>query len=192
MRPESNLPRNHFTTQNRSLESKQTSVLFIVFDTFFKVTLDYACLLLWNTNDISQISIKNSITNPKPSQTQFLTGTLFFSVFCLIFGASLMQHFLLWFLMSARNLMYDSRLGWVLVLEPFFFCLLSLLLLLLPSLSFCSVRCHVTRVVPKALIKSQSRAAAVNGDHQRPSYPISRPPNSSLDGKIAHSTAIRR
>ena len=131
------------------------------------------------------------INGSRKSIQSSVTSSPFFS-FCLIFGASLMQHFLLWFLMSARNLMYDSRFRLLVGLgsSPQFFCLLSLLL---PSLSFCSVRCcHVTRVVPKALIKSQSRAAAVNGDHQRPSYPISRPPNSSLDGKIAHSTAIRR
>ena len=73
VRPESNLPRNHFTTQNRSLEQKQMFVLFIVFDNFFKVTLVYLYLLLWNTNVIVRNSIKDSITYPKHSQIHFRT-----------------------------------------------------------------------------------------------------------------------
>ena len=52
-------------------------VLFIVFDNFFKVALVYACLLLWNTNVISQISIKNLITYPMRSQIHILTDTLY-------------------------------------------------------------------------------------------------------------------
>ena len=67
--------------RNHSLKQKLTSVLFIVFDNFFKVTLFYASLLLWNTNAICRISIKNYITYPKHSQIHFLTDTLAYTVF---------------------------------------------------------------------------------------------------------------
>ena len=60
VRPESNSSHNQCTT-NRLLEQKLTSVLFIVFDNFFKVTLLYLYLLLWNTNVIFRISIINFI-----------------------------------------------------------------------------------------------------------------------------------
>ena len=62
--------------QIRSLGLKITDVLFIVFDNFFKVTLVYACFLIWNMNAISRISIKNSFTFPKQSQIHFLMETL--------------------------------------------------------------------------------------------------------------------
>ena len=62
--------------QNCSLEQKLASVQFIAFDNFFKVAFVYACLLLWNTKAISQISIKNFITYVKHSQIHFQTGTL--------------------------------------------------------------------------------------------------------------------
>ena len=64
----------NITPQNCSLEQKLTSVQFIVFDNFFKVAFVNACLLLWNMNGISRISIKNSITYPNQSQIHFLTG----------------------------------------------------------------------------------------------------------------------
>ena len=64
--------------RNRSLEQKVISALFIVFENFFKITLVYACLLLWNTNAISRISIKNSITHPKNSHRHLLTGILMY------------------------------------------------------------------------------------------------------------------
>ena len=64
------------------LEQKLTFVLFIFSDKFFKVTLEYACLLLWNTNAISRISIKNSMTYPKHSQIHFLTGNLLHTRSC--------------------------------------------------------------------------------------------------------------
>ena len=60
---------------NHSLELKLTSVIFIVFDNFFKLTIFYVCLLLWNTNAISRISITNSIIYPKHNQIHFHTGT---------------------------------------------------------------------------------------------------------------------
>ena len=62
--------------QNCPLEQKLASVQFIVVDNFFKVSFVYACLLLWNTKAISQISIKNFITYVKHSQVHFRTGTL--------------------------------------------------------------------------------------------------------------------
>ena len=45
--------------------------VFIAFDNFFKETLFYAYLLLWNTNAISLISIENSIRFPKHNQIHF-------------------------------------------------------------------------------------------------------------------------
>ena len=66
--------------QNRLLKQKWTSILFIVFDNFIKVTPCSACLLIWNMKAIFRISIKNSITYPKHSQIHFLVGTLFFLV----------------------------------------------------------------------------------------------------------------
>ena len=65
-----------FAWQNCSLEQKLISVWFIVFDNFFKVAFVIACLLLWNTNDISQIIIKNFITYAKHRHIHYLTGTL--------------------------------------------------------------------------------------------------------------------
>ena len=59
-----------------SIKQKFISVQFILFDNLFKVALVYACLLLWNTNVVSWISIKNFITYPKHSQIHFLTDTL--------------------------------------------------------------------------------------------------------------------
>ena len=41
-----------------------------------KQPLFLACLLLWNRNVFSWISIKNSITYPKHSQIHFITATL--------------------------------------------------------------------------------------------------------------------
>ena len=69
--------------QNLSLEQKLTFIRFIVVDNFFKVALVYACVLLWNTNVISQISIENFIKYPKHSQIHFLTDTLLSSI-CLV------------------------------------------------------------------------------------------------------------
>lgn len=129
---------------------------------------------------------------PKSIQSSLTSFFSFFVCVLISFGASLMQHFLLWFLMSARNLMYDSRLG--LKLSSARFSLLS-------SFVFCRSFFFFSFFLLSAMLQEsflkpwlKVRAAAppaVNGDHQRPSYPISRPPNSSLDGKIAHSTAIR-
>ena len=67
--------------RNRSLKQKLTSVLFIVFDNFFKVNLFYTSLLLWNMNAICWISSKKFITYPKHSQIPFLTDTLAYTVF---------------------------------------------------------------------------------------------------------------
>ena len=62
--------------QNRLLNHKLTYILFVCFNNFFKVAHVNACLILWNTNVISFISIKNFITYLKHRQILFLTGTL--------------------------------------------------------------------------------------------------------------------
>ena len=56
------------------LEHCLSFILIIVFDNFFKVALVYAFFLLWNTNVIDKISIKNFITYQKHSQIHFITG----------------------------------------------------------------------------------------------------------------------
>ena len=53
--------------------------IYLFFDNFFlksPMSMNIACLLLWNTKAISRIGIKNYITYPKYSQIHFLTGTL--------------------------------------------------------------------------------------------------------------------
>ena len=88
--------------QNHSFEHKLTFLLFFVFDNFFIVTLAYACLLLWKTNVISQISIKNFIRYPKHSRIHFLIAVLFFyfcyfgwlaTIFNILFAGLLMHLF---------------------------------------------------------------------------------------------------
>ena len=64
------------TPRKHSLDKKLTAIQFIFSVNFFKVTPADACLILWNTNAISWISIKNFITYPKHSQIHFLTDTL--------------------------------------------------------------------------------------------------------------------
>ena len=61
------------------LEQKLTFVLFIFSDKFFKVTLEYACLLLWNTNAISRISKKKlyDISKAQPNTFSYRHSTTY-------------------------------------------------------------------------------------------------------------------
>ena len=73
-------------TRDRNIELKLTFIFFIFVDNFFMDTNVYACLLLWSTNAIYRISIKNSFTYPKHIQIHFLMGTLIVTawVVCII------------------------------------------------------------------------------------------------------------
>ena len=60
---------------NHSLEQKLTFIRIYLLWQFLSSHPCLGLLLLWNTNAFFQISIKNSITYPKHSQSNFLTGT---------------------------------------------------------------------------------------------------------------------
>ena len=82
MQPESYVSRT-ITSQNYSSKQKLISVIFIVFDNFFKVALVYVSLLWWNINAILKISIENFMEYPKHSKIQFYyryPNTLFWKV----------------------------------------------------------------------------------------------------------------
>ena len=112
--------------RNRSLEQKVISALFIVFENFFKITLVYACLLLWNTNDISRISINNFITYPKHSQIHFLTGTLM-SIYVYVTGQCVHKPSSVASEQSQENVQKKSKNPWT-HLNPRFWFIMAVLI----------------------------------------------------------------
>ena len=78
---------NHFNprSQHRSRTEANLHIFYLRWQ-FLYGNYVYACLLLWSTNAISRISIKNSFTYPKHIQIHFLMGTLIVTawVVCII------------------------------------------------------------------------------------------------------------